>query len=65
MMPTIRVRVNPHGTGEYVIYADPEDRPVPWLGQTGEGKYTGWFHNREVTNWPEFKLRLPGMCRDP
>lgn len=29
MRVTIRVRVNSSGSGEYMIYADPEDRTHP------------------------------------
>ncbi len=39
-MTTIRVRVDP-SNGDYVIYADPQDPPTPWLAQTTDGGYLG------------------------
>ncbi len=57
-MTMIRVRVNPVGTGEYVIYADPQDPSTPWLGQTVEGRYTGWLPESDVADWPEFELMV-------
>ena len=48
-MATIRVRVNPVGNGEYVIYADAEDSQQPWLGQRSGAQYTGWEWNKDVS----------------
>lgn len=58
---TIRVRVDPAGSGDYVIYADPDDRPMPWLGQTAGGDYTGWLHENDVADWPEVELRISAV----
>ncbi len=65
MMATIRVRVNPAGHGEYVIYADAEDSQQPWLGQRSGARYTGWEWNKDVTDWPEFELRIPPVDGNP
>ena len=59
MMVTIRVRVNPDGNGEYVIYADAEDSRQPWLGQRSGAQYTGWELHKNVADWSEFELRIP------
>ncbi len=61
---TIRVRVNPSGSGEYVIYADAEDQPMPWLGQDAGGRYTGWCHKRDVIDWPEYELTVPELAHE-
>jgi hypothetical protein len=63
-LTTIRVRANPAGTGEYVIYADPQDPPTPWLGQTADGSYMGWLPERDVADWPKFDLTVPELVRE-
>ncbi len=65
MMATIRVRVNPVGNGEYVIYADAEDSQQPWLGQRSGAQYTGWEWNKDVADWSEFELRIPFVDGKP
>ncbi|MCA1677153.1 MAG: hypothetical protein LC799_34900 [Actinobacteria bacterium] len=57
---TIRVRVNPTDTDEYVIYADAGDwNGQRWLSQRSGGWWTGWECNDHVADWPEFELRIP------
>lgn len=59
-MATLRVRVNPADTGEYVIYADAEDTcGQHWLGQRTGGRWTGWDYNPDVADWPEYELPIP------
>ena len=64
-METIRVRVNPAGNGEYVIYADAEDSQQPWLGQRSGARYTGWEGDEDVAGWSEFELRIPFVDSGP
>ncbi len=60
MMATIRVRVNPADSDEYVICADVgDDCGQSWLGQRPGGRWTGWEYNERVAGWPEFELTIP------
>ncbi len=73
MTMTIRVRVNPADSDEYVIHADPEDSAQPWV--RAGGAVTGWEYDEVVADWPEFEvavdlgaagvrcLRQPGRSR--
>lgn len=46
---TIRVRVNPADTDEYVICADVDDDcGRSWLGQRSGGRWTGWEYDEHV-----------------
>ncbi len=58
-MATIRVRVNPTDTDQYVIYADADDRAQPWIAQSVGGTWLGWEYRERVAGWPEFELRIP------
>ncbi|MDQ3154227.1 MAG: hypothetical protein M3R63_21750 [Actinomycetota bacterium] len=57
MTATIRVRVNPAGNGEWVVYADSGDRAQPWV-RSGGG-VVGWEYHVHVADWPEFELAIP------
>ncbi len=66
---TIRVRVNPSASGEYVIYADPTDTDGQhWLLLGPDGQYDRWEYDEYVADWTEFELRTPplaGQSADP
>lgn len=61
MTATIRVRVNPTGNDEWVVYADPEDHAQPWV-RSGGG-VIGWEYHHHVAHWPEFELPIPQPSR--